>query len=368
MRAETNAREAAFDAGAAAVEIDTLMRSVVEERIFATGAQLYVECGGTEVVDTAWGDGAGRTIHRDSVHSAFCATKPLMGLAVGLAADAGLLGLDDRVIDHVPRSWAAPSVTVREVLSHRAGLRRPSAAGWRMTHPDGRAALLPSPPVPTPVYSEISGWLLLAEALRAVTGLDPGDFANAALVDPLGLGEDLLITPGRALRALDDGRVRVPIGGLPFEVIPLLSEQLANQVAETSLAFGGLTSMRGLGRLYSAVRRVLRGEPVPGLPTPGTMQALLTCCGDPAEDPVLGRSCGFAGGFMTGLADHRIATRLSREAIGQSAGLASCVGLCDPVHDLSIGLYLNGSAMTSADIERERMAIIDRVHTLLGAG
>jgi CubicO group peptidase (beta-lactamase class C family) len=344
------------------------MRSVVEERIYATGAQLYVEHRGTEVLDGAWGDCAGRVITPDSLHSAFCATKPLMGLAVGLAADAGLLGLDDAVIDHVPHTWARPSVTVRQVLAHRAGLQKPSAAGWRMTHPDQRASLLPPPPVPTPVYSEISGWLLLAEALRSATGLDPGEFAATRLIDRLGLGRDVLITPDRALRALEDGRVRVPIGGLPFEVVPLLSEQLANQVAETSLAFGGLTSMRGLGRLYSAVGRVLRGEPVPGLPSPGTMRALLTSCGDPAEDPVLRRRCSFAGGFMTGLADHRVATRLSPEAVGQSAGLASCVGFCDPVHDLAIALYLNGSAMTAADIEGERMAIIDRVYAVLGAG
>jgi hypothetical protein len=182
---------------------------------------------------------------------------------------------------------------------------------------------------------------------------------------PLGL-DHIVITPAGARRALEEGRVRVAVGGLPIEEIPLLSELLPRQLDEASPAFSGLVSANDLGRFYTAVRRVLEGAELAGLPSPDGLAALLRCRRGTERDPVLRRAGDFAGGFMIGLVDHKVTSWASPSAIGHTAGVANSVGLCDPEQGIAIGLYLNGSVLTSEDLESQRRLIVDRAFSALG--
>jgi CubicO group peptidase (beta-lactamase class C family) len=353
--------------GTARVEdrLDLLVPEVIGERLFGTAGQLYVEAGGTVLVDGGWGDCGGTPVDAASVHPAFCVTKPVLALAVGHAVDRGRLGLDDRVTDRAPVVGVDPTVTVRQVLAHRAGLREPSAAAWWFTPPEQRPALLPTdPPSPRSVYSEMRAWQVLDEVLQAVGAGPAQEAAVGGVLEPIGV-DGILLDPARALAALERGQVRVPVGGLPLRVVPLLAELLPARVGQASPVFSGLVSMSGLGRLYSAVKTVLRGRPVVGLPTPETLRDMVRPLGPPEWDPVLRRACGFAGGFMVGLGDHRISDRASPGAVGHTAGLANSVAFCDPERDLAVALYLNGSALVPDDIETMRLSLLDRIVRLV---
>jgi CubicO group peptidase (beta-lactamase class C family) len=344
----------------AEAELGRHVESLVAAGIHATGAQLYVEHAGDVVVDEAWGRCGPLPMTPDCVHGAYCATKPVLAVAIGLLADRGLLALDAPIVSFGDQLvWVAPEVTVADVLCHRAGLARPAAIEWRMCPPAERAALLPFAPAPAPAYSEIAGWLALSAVVESATGEDPGEWIQREMLAPLGL-DHVVLRPDAARQALDEGIVRVAVGGLPLEEIPLLSELLPRQLAEASPAFSGLVSARDLGRFYTGVRRVLEGDDVPGLPPPAGMRALLACRRGTTRDPVVRRACDFAGGFMIGLDEHRISAAASPEAIGHSAGVASTVGLCDPEHAIAIALHLNGSTLTAEDLELQRMIVVDR--------
>ena len=75
---------------------------------------------GAPVLD-AWG---GPHIDRDSVLIPFSVTKNTIGLSVGLLLERGLIDLDERVAHYWPEFAAKgkDAVTVRQLLSHQAGL------------------------------------------------------------------------------------------------------------------------------------------------------------------------------------------------------------------------------------------------------
>lgn len=92
------------------------------ERCFAelgeTGASFHALVGGRVVADL-WGG-----IERDSLVNVYSVTKPMAAFCVLVLADRGLLGLDDPVARFWPEFAAAgkENVTVRQLLSHQAGL------------------------------------------------------------------------------------------------------------------------------------------------------------------------------------------------------------------------------------------------------
>ncbi|CAL4860887.1 serine hydrolase domain-containing protein [Microbacterium sp. MM2322] len=74
-----------------------------------------------EVVLDAWG---GPHLDRDSVIVPYSVTKNTIGLAIGLLVERGELDLDERVATYWPEFAAKGkgAVTVRQLLSHQAGL------------------------------------------------------------------------------------------------------------------------------------------------------------------------------------------------------------------------------------------------------
>ena len=91
------------------------------------GAACAVHCEGRAVVDI-WGGfrDAARTLpwERDTLVPVFSTTKGMASIAMAVAHSRGLFDLDDRVVDHWPEfgQCGKDSVTVRQLLSHQAGL------------------------------------------------------------------------------------------------------------------------------------------------------------------------------------------------------------------------------------------------------
>ncbi|WP_063780553.1 serine hydrolase domain-containing protein [Nonomuraea sp. SBT364] len=124
-------------------------------------------------------------------------TKPIMATAVCLAAQEGLLGLDDPVEKYLDgvrlsrhRDHGVP--TVREVLQHRAGLGSHFDFTYApLSRPSTRQAIerygtLYREPGSRFEYSNL-GYGIVDAVLQAVTGQDPAEFVKDHVFAPLGL-------------------------------------------------------------------------------------------------------------------------------------------------------------------------------------
>src|SRR3954451_2823564 len=109
-------------------------------------------------------------------------TKPMVAAAVLVAAEEGVLDLDEPVSAHIADygDAARRAITVRHLLAHASGLPE-SVKGTPVLD------VLPErPPASRRVYSN-EGFLVLGLVLRAATGIDPARYVTEAVFDPLGM-------------------------------------------------------------------------------------------------------------------------------------------------------------------------------------
>jgi CubicO group peptidase (beta-lactamase class C family) len=146
------------------------------------GGALVVRLRGETVVDLCAGsaDAAGRRAWTpDTLAISFSTTKGVASTVVHRLVERGLLGYDDPVAEHWPAFAAGGKerVTVRHVLTHRAGLHSVRAVAERaedlLDHAlmeERLAARAVRAPTERSAYHAITyGWLV-AGLLRAVTG------------------------------------------------------------------------------------------------------------------------------------------------------------------------------------------------------
>ena len=327
----------------------------------ALGGQLAVSVRGELVVDAAFGKTLGREMRVTDLHSGFCITKPLLGLAVGLLIDEGKVELGDIVRSSLHPKTSG-GVTIASLLNHSAGLTEPLAVSWRLCPRDERWRLLQSSSTaPGPGYSEVAAGLILEDVVEQATDQTATSFLEDRIIDPLELQGTIIISSERALSQRVRQRMTVPFALSPDGAVPLLSERLICQVSEIRPAFGSFVTASGLRRLYSFLTRVYVGSEVEGLPSPQALRLLLDASSQ-HDDPVLNKECAFAGGFMVGLADHSFGETVSKNAFGHTAGITHCAVFCDPDHDLAAAYYLNGASLADTDKAR---AIRSKIFTTL---
>jgi CubicO group peptidase (beta-lactamase class C family) len=292
------------------------------------------------------------------LHPGYCSTKPLLGLAFGLLVDRFGIALDTRV--PVP-SADGDGVPVPALLNHSAGLAAPRAIDWRVRRADERATLRSRiSSGPRPEYSEMAAGLLLEELIERVAGRPAAAFIEEQILSPLGVADDLVIDPERAVQPAVRRRLSVPIAGLPDRYIPMLSERIL--LHDTGPTLGGLVSASGLCRLYAALERCVSGVDLAGLPSPATTRTLLDRRRGSVQDGVLDKRCDFAGGFMVRLAEHGFGYCLSDRAFGHVGGNGPSLGFCDPASGLAAGIYLNGATVGLDDHSSGvRAMIIDEI-------
>ena len=163
------------------------------------GAACCVYQDGRSVVDV-WGGvadrAAGRPWARDTIVIIFSCTKGATALAANQLIEAGRLDPDAPVAAYWPEFAAngKARITVRMVLSHRAGL---AAVDGELTFDDvaawapvvaAIAAQAPNwePGTAHGYHSRSFGWIV-GELIRRVTGRMPGDYLGDEVVRPLGL-------------------------------------------------------------------------------------------------------------------------------------------------------------------------------------
>ena len=128
-------------------------------------------------------------------------TKTFTATGILQLRDVGKLRLDDPVSDYLDwfdlRYQDAPAITIRNLLTHTAGLPRDSvnpmwteceAPSWEEFVADTRARRPTRPPYEEFAYSNL-GYSLLGGVIAAVSGRSWADYLQAQVLTPLGMAE-----------------------------------------------------------------------------------------------------------------------------------------------------------------------------------
>jgi CubicO group peptidase (beta-lactamase class C family) len=331
--------------------LDELVRDGTER-----GLQVAAYLDGELVVD-AWAgladEASGRPVDSGTLFTMFSATKGVTATAVHMLAERGKRG-----------------ITLRHVLSHRAGLPRlPEGttpelmADWEaMTAAIARLEPEWAPGSRTVYHGMTFGWVL-GEVLRRVDGRAVRQFVHDEIGRPLG-APDLHIGVTEA----DEGRVATlyePAGqatSLPAAVWNSSSMRRAIVPAA-----GGLFSARSLARLYAALAaggaldgaRLLSPERVALARERQTPPAEAAACG-----MVFG--LGYRLGATIYPAENPMRGLSMRESVFGHTGAGGSIGFADPERRFAVAVAKNMLRQPVEGRTFPTVALLDEVRRALG--
>jgi CubicO group peptidase (beta-lactamase class C family) len=324
------------------------------------GAQLAVLVDEECVLDLAGGTTGptGEATDSRTRHLLFSCTKPYAAVALHALVDDGVLAYDDRVVDHWPgfadEGTEKAEITVRQVLSHTAGLQRGEIDDRPDRWPDWGAvvealeAMEPVTAPGTPAYHALTfGWLV-GELVRRVSGSRIEDVAAERVFDPLGMTDT-----GIGLRehepddvatlvAFDEfDRCRDPGEGLGDHTqvaAPFNTEAIHRAVIP---AANGIGTARDMARFYACLAN---GGELEGtrILSESTVDGMTTVQAETDADGTLSREARFALGFWKGGTTVAPFGTLSPERAFGHAGLGSSVGWADPETNVAFSYVTNG--------------------------
>jgi CubicO group peptidase (beta-lactamase class C family) len=348
------------------------------------GAAVAVLLDGRPVVDLwcGWADGARtRPWREDTLVNAFSVGKPLAGLCLLMLVSRGLVALDDPVAAHWPEFAQAGKdvLTVRHVLSHRAGLAAiseelPEGALYDWEQVTG--ALERQQPWWTPGeghgYHVHTFGYLVGEIVRRAAGERIGVFLEREVAAPLGAqvsfglaaaersrcAEYVFEHPHAAeaeefMRSMPELRARAylnPPGAMGVGTVNTEAWRDA-EVPSANLH----TDARGIARVYAA----LAGEDCPLLDA-GVL-AHATAEASAGTDLVLERPSRFGLGFQLTQPERPLGTNPG--SFGHF-GAGGSVGFADPEAGLAFAYLMNRGGPQWQD-PRNR-ALIDATYAALG--
>lgn len=349
-----------YQQGAQSQAIVRRLEDLVEQGCLATGIQCWLAVDDAVALDASFGQAIGTPMTSAIGHDWFCVGKVVLAIAVLRLLEAERIPLESRL-----RSVVAdgPDVTIRELLAHRAGLDGLTAFEYRVTDPDQRTSRIQSimkDSGPRSGYSEVLAGLVIERIIEHLTGVGPVEWIYGELLGPLGLAKEIALEPGRARRAREEGRLSVPIGGLPKTPYPLLSELLNVSLSDVRPAFGAIMTARAVGALLHTLNLQIRGHSNhPVLPSRAFLVDALTPVGDPFVDPAIRRPIQAAGFLMVDLPSNGLSSAATKSSFGHNGGVAQAVVASDPSSGTTIALYLNGASLDPRPSLLERIAILD---------
>lgn len=256
----------------------------------AGGGALVVRMGGETVVDLCTGSADARGRRPWTPHTlalSFSTTKGVASTVIHRMADHGLIDYDEPVATYWPEFGAGGKgrVTVRDVLTHRAGLQNVRAVAERaedlLDHVEMEerlAARAVRAPTERSAYHAITyGWLVAGIARRVSGGRGLAELVQTEVAEPLGVEalhigvrdaarEQVAEPVGGALRHLGAAarlfspvwsRSRAPRGALNALLVPgfhRLFEGSEPPIWNTEMpAVNGAFSADALAQLYAAL-------------------------------------------------------------------------------------------------------------------
>ncbi|GAB3110260.1 serine hydrolase domain-containing protein [Streptomyces calidiresistens] len=361
-----------------------------------TGAALAVLHRGEPVADL-WGGIAdtrtGAPWQADTPSVIFSCTKGLVSILAARLVQEGRLDYEDRVATHWPEFGRAgkAGVTVRDVLSHRAGLSAPRRSfstaevlDWQTV----TAALAEQEPLWEPgtgyAYHALTHGWLAGEVIRRITGVSVGRYFEEVIAGPLGaeawigapeevLGRVAHLGVGASLvehvRQQETAAERTPDRpdwpGLAMTLGDAFPQELAHptrgfndpavRAAEIPGA-GGIATARALAAIWSATVTDTRGVRLLGDDV--LRRALVPqSWGAPVFD-VPGPYARWAMGFQL---DSEARRFLTADAFGHD-GAGGQVAFADPVTGVGFAFLTN--RMEAGD-DRRATRIVDALRGIL---
>lgn len=279
------------------------------------GAALCIQVGGETVVDL-WAGSAGKEPGQDwqadTLLNLFSCTKTFAAVAALQLVGEGRLELDAPVARYWPEFEQAgkQGITVRQLLSHRAGLpaiREPLAPEALYDWTTMTAALAAETPWWTPGaehgYAPITyGWLI-GEVIRRVDGREPGAAIVARTARPLGLDFHIGLDDAEFPRVAHIARGKGNLGDAAAQ--RLLRTMMTDAAALSTRAFTNPPSV-----LTSTNKPEWRRMSQPAANGHGNARSL----------------AGFYSGLLQGrLLDDALLAELTREhAVGEDRTLLTC--------------------------------------------
>lgn len=312
---------------------------------WAPGYQIAVDVAGEVVLNAAGGeDGSGMPIDEQRLVALYCAGKPALAVLVGRLVDLGELSFDDKLGDLIEAAIdpTIGSLSVEEVLSHRAGLGGSDAASLLVLSPDRRRQAVLGMTAQTSGrgvsrYSEYLGWELLSIAMEHLTRRSFDDLVAEHLRADAGIDMWFRIETGNpagtriALNADIRGETRVPI----------LWERSRSNLLDIRPASGGYANMNSLRSLYRLVLNAAKSG-TGNLVSQMTAREMIEPLGGALFDPVLNRTCRFSRGFMYDLREHGFSAAHHTSSFGHTGLSGMTVAGADPRADVCYAIHLNG--------------------------
>ncbi|MFB6163958.1 MAG: serine hydrolase domain-containing protein [Haloarculaceae archaeon] len=349
------------------------------------GAQLAVYSDGDLVVDFAGGTTGpeGGPTTSDTRHVLFSCTKPYAGVGLLQLVEDGRLALDDPVVDHWPSFAEAGSqkaaITVRQVLSHQAGIPfgefddRPDLWGDWDAVVEAMEAIDPVfPPGERAAYHALNyGWLV-GELIRRASGQPVETYVAEHVFEPLDMADTSI-----GLGPDEDDDVATLSGFSVFDRCRDPEEGLGDPPAASAAAFNdeairravipaanGIGTARDMARFYAAMAN---GGALDGtrLLSREIVEEATATHAETDDDGTLSRPARYGLGFWTaGLANDLFGT-ISPERVFGHVGLGSVVGWADPAADLGFAYVTNGIREESYEHAARVNAMADAVRTAL---
>ncbi len=358
-------------AGAAAIAGADMLADMCIERMFATGAQLAVSVDGSATVCATVGSQVGdRPLQDAHLFNVWCASKPVSALILMQALEDAGLSLTTSTANIYTASASMVGVPVGSVLNHSCGLRHPDLVTANlMPFEDVLSQARSAQAEPdVPAFSEFCASVITADLIKALSGRNIehaiGDFLNThelASDFTFDVSDEALEHP------LD--HFGFYITGLPVLARPLYSDAVAGIAQHNRHIMGAYANAKGLCEFYRLVGIVLRGTPLAGFPTPLYLnEALQFHRRARSYDKTLAKTCSFAPGFMTDLADHGYGPEISPDAIGHTGLVGSPFGCYDPHRKLAVAAVVNGMTADPRDGDGWRSNLITTIcQTIDGA-
>ena len=336
-------------------------------------AQLCVYWRGEPVVDLA----GGPALRRDSLTGVFSATKGISAICIALLVQRRRLDLDAAVAGYWPEFAQAGkgSITVRELLSHQAGLLAPPGglSLADLLSPSGAQAIAAMRPLWRPGsahgYHALTIGVFMEELVRRVTGttlqhLYREEIAGRRAVDFfLGLPaaelarwqesqpqrptpEQIEAAPALALEPDGLGALAVALAGFDGGAHDLVNHPAVRDAGPA--AAGGVGSARGLARAYAACITDVAGPRLLSVDTVAEMAQQQVW----GRDLVLNRTNAFAIVYMK---PDPLAPWGSHLAFGHD-GAGGALGYADPMYDLGFG-YLTQPMYYPGGVDHRAIAL-----------
>jgi len=145
--------------------------------------------------------GTGEMVDEETRFSIGSTTKAMTAAALGMLVDEGKLSWDDHVVDHLPGfqlsdTWMTREITIRDLLTHRAGLGNTDFLWYENDAPRDwvvhqmRYADLAYSPRTSFIYQNLM-YATAGAVVEAVSGMPWTEFVKVRIFGPLGMTETL---------------------------------------------------------------------------------------------------------------------------------------------------------------------------------